>query len=106
MQIEAVTGGFQSDLRAQEVLSQLVNASEPVTNNSRRPTEIYGGDLVIAVNILVGLADYNSDQGNVSSAADVNNYAQVASNLLDSANSKTWQKLENVSFIFNWDFNF
>lgn len=95
-EIEAVTEGFQTDFTAQQVLSSLVNVSQPVANNSRRPNEIYGGDLVISVNILVRLADYNSNQGNVSSAEDVNNYAQVASNLLDSTNSRTWQKLEQA----------
>lgn len=75
----------------------MVNASQPVTNSSTRPTEIYGGDLVIAVNILLKLADYNSNQGNLSSADDVDNYAQVASNVLDSSNSRTWQNLDEVS---------
>lgn len=96
-QTEAIIGGFKTDLTAQQVLSLLANFSRPVSNNFRRPNEIYGGDLVIAVNILLRLADYNSNQGSVSSAEDVNNYVQVASNLLDSVNSKTWQNLERVS---------
>ncbi|CAH3016664.1 unnamed protein product, partial [Porites evermanni] len=91
---EAIIGGFKTDLTAQQVLSLLANFSRPVSDNFRRPNEIYGGDLVIAVNILLRLADYNSNQGSVSSAEDVNNYVQVASNLLDSVNSKTWQDLE------------
>ena len=95
--------GFQSDINAQQVLSQLANVSQPIKNNSERPSRIYGGDLVIAVDILVKLARYNGNQGNVSSAEDFKNYAQVASNLLESTNKRTWKELEKVSLLFAVD---
>ena len=59
--------------------------------------QIYGGDLVIAVDILAKMAQYNAIQGNVSSTDDLKNYAKVASNLLDSTNNRTWKELERVS---------
>ena len=99
-QTEAITEGFETDFTAKQVLSQLANISEPVSDDSSRPNEIYGRDLSISVDILARLADYNSNQGNVSSTKDVKNYAQVASNLLDLTNSKTWQNLERVSQFF------
>lgn len=55
--------------------------------------------------ILVSLAEWNVAQGNVSSDEDFDNYAQVASNLLQSTNSETWRKLGQVSgqcvFVFS-----
>ncbi|KAJ7311620.1 Brain-specific angiogenesis inhibitor 3, partial [Desmophyllum pertusum] len=95
-EIEAITGGFQSNITAQQVLSKLANATQPVTNNTKRPTEIFGGDLGIAVDILVSLANFNTKQGNVSTEEDVENFAEVASNLLESTNRITWQELEKV----------
>ena len=53
--------------------------------------------MVIAVDILVQIAKYNDYQGNVSSTEDFRNYAQVASNLLDPVNSRTWEELNKVS---------
>ena len=104
--MESIMEGFQSDINAQQVLSQLANVSQPIKNNSERPSRIYGGDLVIAVDILVKLAKYNGNQGNVSSAEDFKNYAQVASNLLESTNSRTWKELEKVSLLFAVDRTF
>lgn len=89
-------GGFPSDLNPQQVLSQLANASQPITNSSVRPQQIYGGDLVGAVDILVKMAEYNGNQGNVSSTKDLESFAQVASNLLESTNSRTWNDLNDV----------
>ena len=66
-------------------------------NDTKRPPEIFGGDLVIAVEILVTLADYNAKQGNVSAEEDTGNFAQVASSLLETTNRITWQELERVS---------
>ena len=93
----AILGGSQSDLKAQQVLSLLRNATQPIKNDTIRPRQIYGGDLVIAVDILVQIAKYNDYQGNVSSTEDFRNYAQVASNLLDPVNSRTWEELNKVS---------
>ena len=95
--MEAIVGGFQSDFSAQQVLSQLANISQPTKNDSAMPSQIYGGDLVVAVDILVKVAEYNAIQGNVSSTEDFENLAKVASNLLESTNSKTWNALEKVS---------
>ena len=99
--IEAITGGFQSNTTAQQVLSQLANITQPVENNTQRPAEIFGGDLVIAVDILVTLADFNTRQGNVSTDEDVENFAQVSSNLLEPTNRITWQELDQVSISVN-----
>ena len=99
--IDAITGGFQSNTTAQQVLSQLANITQPVENNTQRPPEIFGGDLVIAVDILVTLADFNSQQGNVSTEEDVENFAQVSSNLLEPTNRITWQELDQVSISVN-----
>ena len=57
--------------------------------------------MVIAVEILVTLADFNTKQGNVSTAQDVENYAIVSSNLLEPANRITWQQLDQVSISVN-----
>ena len=97
-QIEAATEGFQSNTRVGEALAQLVNVTRPITNNVTRPTEIYGGDLLIAVDILVLLAEYNNaSQGSISSEEHVKDLAQVVSNLLEPDNAVTWLGLEQVS---------
>ena len=62
---------------------------------------MFGGDLVLAVGVLVTLADYNSKRGNVSTEEDTENFVQVASNLLESTNLITWLELEKVSFSLN-----
>ncbi len=75
-----------------------MNVTQPVPeNDTKRPPEIFGGDLVIAVKILVTLANLNAKQGNVSTEEDTKNFAQVASNLLEPTNRITWQELEKVS---------
>ena len=56
--------------------------------------------MVIAVNVLVKVADYNAEQGNVSNEEDVKNFVQVASNLLEPVNRVTWQELEKVSLVY------
>ncbi|XP_074635576.1 uncharacterized protein LOC141893971 isoform X3 [Acropora palmata] len=94
-ELEATIGGYQSNTSIGEVLSRLLSATQPVTNDTTRPSEIYGGDLLITVKILVALAAYNNvSQGNISSQEDVNNLVTVVSNLLDPGNSITWQNLE------------
>ena len=60
---------------------------------------MFGGDLSIAIKILVKIADYSADQGNVNTEKDVENFAQVASNLLDFTNHITWWELEKVSIL-------
>ena len=95
--MDAITGGFQSNINAQHVLSLLSNVSLPIKGDSGRPPQMYGGDLVIAVDILLKIAEYNSNQGNVSSNEDFENFAQVASNLLETTNRKTWTELDKVS---------
>ena len=90
--------GRQSPLNAQQLLSQLATVSQPVKNNSLRPLQIYAQDLTTAVDILVKLAEYNNNTANVSSKEDFENFAIVASNLLDSTNKRTWKELDKVSF--------
>ncbi|XP_074637127.1 uncharacterized protein LOC141895246 isoform X2 [Acropora palmata] len=94
-ELEAIIGGNQSDTSVGEFLSRVVIATQPITNGTTRPSEIDKGDLLIAVNILLTLAEYNNaSQGNISSEEDVHNLATVVSNLLDPGNAITWQKLE------------
>ena len=96
-QLDEITGGYQSNSGVGEVLSRLVTATQPITNDTTRPSEIYGGDLLISVNILVALAEYNNaSHGNISYQEDVYNHATVVSNLLDPGNTITWQSLEKV----------
>ena len=90
--------GRQSPLNAQQVLSQLANVSQPVKNDSLRPSQIYARDLTTAVDILVKLAEYNNNTANVSSKEDFEYFAIVASNLLESRNKRTWKALDKVSF--------
>ena len=52
------------------------------------------------MNVLVKVADYNAEQGNVSNEEDVKNFVQVASNLLEPVNRVTWQELEKVSLVY------
>ena len=94
--MEAIIEGRQSELNSQQVLLQLAKVSQPVKNNSLRPLQIYAQDLIIAVDILVKLAEYNDNTANVSSKEDFKNFAQVASNLLESTNRKTWKGLDKV----------
>ncbi|XP_044174176.1 uncharacterized protein LOC114947269 isoform X3 [Acropora millepora] len=94
-EVEAITRGYQSNTRFREVLPGLVNATHPITNDTTRPSQIYGGDLLVSVKILVRLAEYNNaSQGNISSEEDVHNFVTVVSNLLDPGNTITWQNLE------------
>ncbi|XP_044174181.1 adhesion G-protein coupled receptor G4-like [Acropora millepora] len=94
-ELEAIIGGNQSDTSVGEFLSRVVIATQPITNDTTRPSEIDKGDLLIAVNILLTLAEYNNaSQGNISSEEDVHNLATVVSNLLDPGNAITWQNLE------------
>lgn len=97
--MEAITESFQSNFTAQQILLELVNVTQPVENSTKRAPEVFGGDLVIAVNVLVQVADYNAEQGNVSTEQDVENFAEVTSNLLEPVNTITWQELENVSTV-------
>ena len=97
-QIKAATDGIQSNTSVGEALAQLVNQTNPITRNVTRPTEIYGGDLLIAVDILVLLAEYNNaSQGSISSEEHVKDFSQVVSNLLEPENAVTWLGLEQVS---------
>ena len=80
-----------------------MTATQPITNDTTRPSEIYGGDLLLSVNILVALAEYNNaSQGNISSQEDVSNLATIVSNLLDPGNTVTWQSLEQVRTLPRW----
>ena len=95
--------GNQLDLNVHQVLSQLANTSayQQTSNSTTRPPQIYGKDLVTAVDILHKIAEYNGNYGNVSSTEHLKSFAQVASNLLESTNSKTWKELEKVRAVLS-----
>ena len=95
--------GNQSDLKVHRVLSQLVKASayQQTSNTTTRPPQIYGKDLVMAVDILRKIAEYNNNYGTVSTTEHLNSFAQAASNLLESTNSKTWKELEKVRAVLS-----
>ena len=90
-------GFWLSFPRFGNVLSRFVNLTQPITNDTTRPSEIYGGDLLRSVNMLVTLAEYNSaNQGRISSEGNDLKVATAVSNLLDTGNAITWQNLEEV----------
>ena len=89
--------GLHPDLNVGQVLLKLFNFTQPRNNSSSRPAQIYGGDLIIAMNILSQTAEYNARFGNVSSKEDFQNYVQVASNLMEPVNRGTWVDLDRVS---------
>jgi len=77
------------------VLSRFVNLTQPITNDTTRPSEIYGGDLLLSVDMLVTLAEYNSaSHGSISSEEKGLKVATAVSNLLDTGNAITWQTFE------------
>ena len=92
--------GDQSNLSVYQVLLQLANSSRPIISNSGGPKRIHAGDLVTAVDLLLNIAEYNNNNGNVSSTEHVTTFAQVASNLLDERNRKTWEEIEKVKCAF------
>ena len=96
--MEAIMKSNQSDLNVQQVLLLLANASayHQTSNGTARPPQIYGKDLIIAVDILKKVAEYNGIHGNASSKEHLRSFAQVASNLLEPTNSQTWKEVENV----------
>lgn len=98
--MKAISEDFYSDLTGHEVLSKLSNATHSTQVPLGSP-RVYGGDLVIAVDILVKISEY--DREKVSSRDDFDNFAHVASNLLETANSKTWKELEEVSITHGLD---
>ena len=101
--MKAIVAGLESNLIAQDVLWELSIATQSIQNNPSRPLQIYGGDLVIAVDILVEISIAGK---NVTSRDDFKNFAYVASNLLDTTNSRTWKELKKVSMTNTWHFHF
>ena len=98
-QLKKITFPLLAPSNTREFLSRLVRATEPITNDTTRPSEIYGGDLLRSVNMLVTLAEFTSGivkKGYISSEEEVHNLATVVSNLLDPGNAITWQNLEQV----------
>ena len=96
--MDAIAGGFESDLNAQDVLSELSSATQSIQNDSVGSHQIYEGDLVIAMDILTKISQYDTEK--VSSGDAFENFAQVASNLLDTANINTWKELKKVSMAY------
>ena len=95
--MHAIMDGLHPDLDVGQVLLKLFNFTQPRNNSSSRPAQIYGGDLIIAMDILSQTAEYNARFGNVSSKEDFQNYVQVASNLMEPVNRGTWVDLDRVS---------
>ena len=95
--MHAIMDGLHPDLNVGQVLLKLFNFTQPRNNSSSRPAQIYGGDLIIAMNILSQTAEYNARFGNVSSKENLQNYVQVASNLMEPVNRGTWVDLDRVS---------
>ena len=97
-QADALVGDFQPNLDGDQVLLKLVNITALTANDSRRPDEIYGGDLEISVNILSKLMEYNAGRGNgsLNNQTDSQNFIRAASNLLEKANSESWILLDEV----------
>ena len=94
--MHAIMGGLHSDLNAGQVLSKLFNITKPRINSSSRPAQIYGGDLIIAMDILFQTAKDNNRSGNFSSREDFQTYVEVASNLMEPVNRGTWMDLDKV----------
>ena len=94
IKIKAIVAGLESNLTAQDVLWELSIATQTIQNNPSNPLPICGRDLVIAVDILV---EISIDSKSVTSREDFKNFAHVASNLLETTNSKTWKELKKVS---------
>lgn len=102
IKMKAIVAGLETNLTAQDVLWELSIATQSIQNNPSRPLQIYGGDLVIAVDILV---EISIDSKNVTSRDDFKNFAHVASNLLETTNSRTWKELKKVSMTKTWHFH-
>lgn len=100
--MKAIVAGLESNVTAQDVLRELSIATQSIQDNPSRPLQIYGGDLVIAVDILF---EISIDNKNVTSRDDFKNFALVASNLLETRNSKTWKELKKVSMTKTWHFH-
>ena len=92
--MNAIANG-SSNLTVHKVLAQLKNATKLIINSPERPSQIYGGDLIAAVEILAQIAEYSKHR-NVSSKEDFQIFAHVASNLLEPVNSRTWMTLDKV----------
>ena len=92
--MNAIANG-SSNLTVHKVLAQLKNATKPIINSPERPSQIYGGDLIAAVEILAQTVEYSKHR-NVSSKEDFQIFAHVASNLLEPVNSRTWMTLDKV----------
>ncbi|CAH3115354.1 unnamed protein product, partial [Porites lobata] len=94
--MHTIMDGLHPDLNVGQVLLKLFNFTQPRNNSSSRPAHIYGGDLIIAMDILSQTAEYNARFGNVSSKEDFQNYVQVASNLMEPVNRGTWVDLDRA----------
>lgn len=69
--MKAIVAGLETNLTAQDVLWELsIATDQSIQNNPSRPLQIYGGDLVIAVDILV---EISIDSKNVTSRDDFKN---------------------------------
>ena len=106
----ALTGsGPPTNTSAMKILQRLAQITKPMKNVSSRPGEIYGGDVQIAVDMLGTLQRYNSEtSGNdsLSNRTGQETFVLAASNLVDTANVKSWIQLDKVQSRLNCKINF
>ena len=102
--MDAILNGGSPGNNVHTILSDLEDALRLKTaNNSSRQQRIFGGDLIISVDILSKIAEYNRIHGNVSSPQNFKKFAQAASHLLEKKNSQTWTEsyvVSEVLFLF------
>ncbi|XP_068720454.1 uncharacterized protein [Montipora capricornis] len=96
--MDAILNGGSPGNNVHTILSDLEDALRLKTaNNSSRLQRIFGGDLIMSVDILSKIAKYNRIHGNVSSEENFKRFAQAASHLLEKKNSQTWTESYVVS---------
>ena len=102
--MDAILNGGSPGNNVHTILSDLEDALRLKTaNNSSRPQRIFGGDLILSVDILSKIAEYNRIHGNVSPEENFKKFAQAASHLLEKKNSQTWTEsyvVSEVLFLF------
>ena len=96
--MDAILNGGSPGNNVHTILSDLEDTLRlKAVKNSSRLQRIFGGDLIISVDILSKIAEYNRIHGNVSSPRNFKKFAQAASHLLEKKNSQTWTECYDVS---------
>ena len=98
--MDAIFNGGSAGNDVGTILSDLEDTlTLEASNNSSELQRIFGGDLIISVDILSKIAEYNRIHGNVSSAENFKKFAQAASHLLEKKNGQAWKEIYDVSAI-------